>query len=1469
MNSPPRQSPDRLIISLEQSQLNRIVTLYANPTRRRLNLEFNLNQIRGREQAFLRGLESLVDLGLLSEAELRQVCRTQLICQLPLQPSPVPQVVSPSAPAPAVTPVRSTAPAVSPVATPVRSTAPADPPGVTAAPPPQLPPGVDKIRQMVQALVAEISVIWLLALGVFLVVLSSAALALTQWQTFSPSLQYGMLWIYTLGFAGASLWTQGKERLALTSQGLRATALFLLPLNLWAIEGLQLWRSGFGWIVIGIAVATLGVMGRSVLRLQGLTPFGSLLYGLLSLLHLGWILPGISWLAPYGGVLVGGWGLLRGPLGRRANAEDLQRVGGWWGWGLILFGSGLLLVRSGILYGFQPLGLAVLIWGLLLSRGLPGVWRWRAPLIALGLAWVITIGSQPAQALVISGIGLGVVWFRLTRYWQPWDLVLLVVIGAESLSLVGRLLPEFVLSGVADLSVAVGIPPWGAVALLGFPYTWGILSLARWLERQGKPNLGIWGERLSGGLGGVIFSVCSFNPGLRLAAVALLTLTWGSWQRLHPGRRDLIYLTHGAGVLSAMIWIDGIWPELRTRPQIWGLLLLFGLVVEWGWKGWRGRGEAWGGSAWILGWGLAFLSGSLLLIHGITPDRSAWVLLGLITPALLIWRGRFTSPPNSSTPILITIGLAQLLWILQPQLWPFAFGISAGLSLGTSWIYPAFLPACCQIGFTLAALSSGIWQFLVLPPGAWVGGTALVGNGLILAGGYWDRWHRRSPAATASSLILAYRKACYTWAIVILTGLLMFLNLHSYQIQIQSETLILSSAAWSLIWLLTPVTLLALTWGHPRDQRARWAQLGGITLAAGQLLWLPFVGVREWGVGATALLLGIGVFLSPTVELALGQIGVSLAWIGLSLWDGVQPDHWGWSLSLGSIAMILWMVREFLRGRTGSVASVYGRALQLWGSPLLVLTGIMITLQTALLYTHTLSPNLTLAGATGITLIALGIRSWRGIDLWGLWGWIWGIELITAQGVALFAPEPGVLSGVTIGLGLLAQISKGWWIQRVPLASARWQGAMISLSFGILALLLRVGIWEPWTGITTLGVAILLLEIGRGSEQTRGFVHLGWIGAGLATGEFLWAQTIQLPVTERLLLLSSLGTLWVYGTQALTGPLGRYLQLPDPILRIYIQGYWILATGLWLLGISGGITSYSIGLGSGSLLAGYALFQGRRGSEVLRTQEIWTSIGLIFGLIWLGVQVTLLPALGQEILVPWVAGFSVFPAAIAYRSPWSSWGWPLRPWRTLAWMLPLGLTAITINRISLPSVLLAAGFYALLAVWDRNWRWTDLSGVLITGALWRIGFSLEITSGFAYLSPVGLLILWISHTEPAWQGSSHRSLRHGLRLIGLGLILLPCWLTQAWGLTILLSLISVMLGLALKIRAYLLLGTSLFLLSTLQHTGALVIANSFSRWISLLALGLGLIIGAATFESYRTKLKDLWISLMGQIQAWE
>ena len=1456
MNGPPRHSPDRLIVSLEQSKLNRIVTLYANPTSRRLNLEFNLNQIQGREQAFLRGLGSLVDLDLLSEAELRQLCRTQLICQLP-------QAVNPSVSAPEVTPVRSTVPSSPPIVVPAPS------PEPQPAPPPPLPPVFDKVRQMVQALVAEISVIWLLALGVFLVVLSSAALALTQWQTFPPSLQYSVLWIYTLGFAGASLWAQGQERLALTSQGLRVTALLLLPLNLWAIEGLQLWRSGFGWLVIGIAVTTLGAMGRPVLRLQGLTPFGALLYGLLSLLHLGWILPGISGLAPYGGVLVGGWGLLRGPLGRRTNAEDLQRVGGWWGWGLILFGSGLLLVRSGILYGFPPLGLAVLVWGLLLSRGLPGMWRWRAPLIALGFAWVITVGSQPAQALVISGIGLGVIWFRLTRYWQPWDLVLLVVIGVESLSLVGRLVPEFILSNVTALSVVLGIPPWGLVALLGFPYSWGILILARWLEQQGKRDLGIWGERLSGGIGVVSFSVCSLHPGLRWVAVALLTLTWGSWQRLHPGRRDLIYLTHGAGVLTPVIWIDGLWPDLRTSPQIWSLLLLIGLLVEWGWNGWPLKGKAWGGSAWILGWGLASLSGGLLLLHGITPDRSALVLLGLLTPAVLIWRGGSTAPPTSSTPILITIGLAQLLWILQPQVWPFAWGISAGLLLWTSWLYPTFLPACFQIGFTLAALSSGIWQLLAFPPGAWVGCTALVGNGLILAGGYLDRWLGRSPATSPARRVSAYRQACYTWAVVILAGLFVFLNLHSFQLQIQSENLRLTSAAWGLIWLLTPITLLALIWRQPREQRVGWVSLGAITLAVGQLLWLPFVGVRELGVGATALLLGIGFLLSPTLGLALAQIGMSLAWLGLSLWDGVQPDLWGWGLSLGSISLILWAIRQLLRGRTGSRVSLYGRALELWGSLLLGLTGILLTLQTALLYTHTLRPNLILSGATGITLIALGIRGWRSMDLWGLWGWLWGIELITAQGVALFAPEPGILSGVTIGLGVLAQITKGWWIHRVPIASARWHSIMISLSFGLLGILLRVGIWEPWTGITTLGVAILLLEVGRGTEGTRWLVHLGWIGTGLATGEFLWAQTMEFPTAERLLLLSSLATLWVYGTQALIRPLGRYLQLPDPILQIYIQGHWLLATGLWFLGISGGVTSYSIGLGSGSLLAGYALFQGRRGSETLRTREIWTSIGLVFGLIGLGVQGTFLPALGQEILIPWVAGFSVFPAAISYRSPWSTWGWPARPWRTLAWMLPLGLTAITIDTISLPSVLLVGGFYALLAVWDRNWRWTHLSGVLITGVLWRIGFSLGIASSFAYLSPVGLMILWISHTEPAWQGSPHRSLRHGLRLIGLGLILLPCWLTQTWGLTILLSLLSLVLGLALKIRAYLLLGTGIFLLSTLQQTSTLVIANSFSRWISLLVLGLGLIIGAATFESYRTKLKDLWISLMGQIQAWE
>jgi len=91
------------------------------------------------------------------------------------------------------------------------------------------------IPGMLQALFSEFSTLWLLFLGVFLTVVSSGLLAASQWQNFSAIGQYLILFAYTLGFLAVSFITTKSNRLRLTTRTLQLVTLLLVPANFWAI----------------------------------------------------------------------------------------------------------------------------------------------------------------------------------------------------------------------------------------------------------------------------------------------------------------------------------------------------------------------------------------------------------------------------------------------------------------------------------------------------------------------------------------------------------------------------------------------------------------------------------------------------------------------------------------------------------------------------------------------------------------------------------------------------------------------------------------------------------------------------------------------------------------------------------------------------------------------------------------------------------------------------------------------------------------------------------------------------------------------------------------------------------------------------------------------------------------------------------------------------------------------------------
>ncbi len=144
----------------------------------------------------LQGLDFWLELGLIKEKSVKLICETRFVCDIKAMAT---ETAISSRSLPIAEPNR-------PHANISGSRLPRSP--IEKIPiKPKAPQEPSKVAQTVRSLLSEFSTMWLLFLGVFLVVVSSGLLAASQWDNFSPQIQYLLLLAYTLGFFGVSFWT--------------------------------------------------------------------------------------------------------------------------------------------------------------------------------------------------------------------------------------------------------------------------------------------------------------------------------------------------------------------------------------------------------------------------------------------------------------------------------------------------------------------------------------------------------------------------------------------------------------------------------------------------------------------------------------------------------------------------------------------------------------------------------------------------------------------------------------------------------------------------------------------------------------------------------------------------------------------------------------------------------------------------------------------------------------------------------------------------------------------------------------------------------------------------------------------------------------------------------------------------------------------------------------------------------------
>lgn len=1359
-------------------------------------------KLRLREPGLLAKLDALVSLGLLSDDRVKVLCRNYLSEPLPepqVIASPIAQKVEEDewADEPILPPISSPVAATNPVLSPVAATQ-----TTTPVKPPK--------PQWIQSLLAELSVRWLLFLGVFMVVLSSGVLAATQWERFPPAGQYLVLFAYTLIFWGVSFWAQRQSQLRLTAQTLQWVSLLLLPVNFWTMDGFGLWESPLGWGAIAVATPVLSFIAWQVLPLVlGTDPqsrrtwFPLAVYPILCYLHWGWSFPGVPTIAVYLGTIATALATVSPQKKKAVVNVESPLPSNLPPFNLLLFSYALAILCGRAIFGIgvpiAQLGLAIAIAGWIILESdltkdfnpvrepmrpvppqaqgdiLPREVITRPPQLfgylggwLMFAGWLVSVGEQPWQAIAISALALWWLGRRLPRFFHLFDTVAIFTITLQGYWLIRDIIPPTVRSSAiatgAQLAQAQQ-SPWALLGLTFFPYLLFVVWLTDWLYRRTPAQLE-QGAKASARVG----DVWALGFGVFLT---LLSVPVSSMRSL-----NLLASTLTLAVVTdrRLSWrTQGTTPARPLRP---GEFRPFDFLVY-----------------------LSHISGVLALF--------SFVHWGFPRLPIFLWG-------------LIVLALALAEWAISLTL---ELRPDLALNLRIS----AWIESCWPIGLGLASLSYAFW---------------------------WGNYDG-----------LSYIDASH----------------------------------WGILWFATPLALTAIAKLSP-DRRpvATGLSITTLILAQGLVVFTP--GTLLLGLGIATLLMVVNTRLLRYTAVAAIAIGFGLCFvvqllnIGIFGLPSVAGEGW---FVVGSVAFAALFVSYAVTSQRSSfLAQLYAKAYQGWAIGLggLALAAIS-THASSLYFWGFMDSSVSILIATILIALTLTYRMWFSPAAWTFYALGWAVELIAAETLIFFGRSLLSLAIANLILGLVAALSGEWWIRRTgrPLRTS-WK--VIPLIYGLLGQALRWGTVTSWSGLTTLTLVVIALTIGRRSRELKPLVYLALIGISVSAYEFLYYQISGLPDGAQFIAIATLGAGIVYNYRWLEPWLTDYLNLTKKEVDFFAYTHWGLSSFIWLSAIilfsqsmatAGSLGSIDlIGVGTGVFLTNYALLQGRfpefkEGEadprdrpEVVQTAETWvyismaeaTAVGFyVFGY---------LPVNLQELFIGWGGAIACIAAYFLDVLPWDRWGWPLKPWRLMARLLP-ALAIITtglgffgeINQVWSVSAIIVAAFYIFLSYLHRQIRLTYWSAILINWVILRGLLEALVSEPIAYMIPIAAGILYFGQVEPTLQPGDRKELRHWIRILAIGSISFTSLLTNHWLISGVVSLLIGVAGLTLRIRAFLYVATVTFLLNAIYQLIILNALYPFLRWVIGLFVGIGCIWIAATVETRREQLVTILQNWRVELESWD
>ncbi len=705
-------------------------------------------------------------------------------------------------------------------------------------------------------------------------------------------------------------------------------------------------------------------------------------------------------------------------------------------------------------------------------------------------------------------------------------------------------------------------------------------------------------------------------------------------------------------------------------------------------------------------------------------------------------------------------------------------------------------------------------------------------------------------------------------------------------------------------WFLTPLSLtgVAIVYAKNIKKRRRAAFLSIYSLILFQSLTLcqPNIRLISLTVSAILMLINSYFFRHPfAARIQIGfTVGILILWI-LENFQGSWLEFLNFSDTLlddGIGIMILWFVSQWLRGFHHPVAVIYAKATNGWA---IFFCGLLLT-------RITLISGLILFNNEGIfslywqhliaPCIVLGMLSYRygkNPNIWSIYGTALSLELLIINSVLWGEGSRVTIAFINLITGLIILGFTPWLLSKFSRLSQTKILQLLPLFFGVMAVILRIGIFTYYTGLITLGVGLIGVGVNYyfHQQKRRTYIGLGLITFGIYEGViYHLLQGVGGTLPNQLLILG-----------LVTATLALFYRLFDWILALRGHHYflnlslveiqrtahthWGFATLLKTIGVAWAAMTLlttkanpylnPINVSLSLVLSSYAFIQGRdthlisgnNNQDFLK--DIWVYLGfldmastLIFSrLIW--------KQLGN--FDAYYAGFVGIIALFMYYIPWGNLGWKSTPWQRVSLILPSLLALVTTREIAYGSLLLVAVFYLQIGINQNNLRWSYISLGFLDWAIIRFLYENQLITPLNNSLLIGLSILYVAQFDPAFRNREKSKFRHYLRLLGSSLINITALLYyQHLGVIPLgISLLTISLGLGLKIRAFLYSGTSTFIINILYQLIIVSLDYSLAKWLFGLLLGIILIAIAAIFEQKREKIMTVWQSWSEVFKKWQ